>query len=61
MAKRRSVDDEFEEIGNRALTEAAKVDASVMQYQDGLKTIIHLCQAALQASKEMDRDKETDD
>ncbi len=53
-----STEDEFEAIANRALEEAAKVDASVAAYQDGLITIIHICKTALEASREMDSQAE---
>jgi hypothetical protein len=50
----KKTDDEFEAIVERALAEMARVDASVAEYQDGLKTGVHLFETTLQASIEMD-------
>lgn len=46
--------DPFEDIGNEVLAAAARVPCGIGAYQDGLKTILHLVETALQASIEMD-------
>ena len=60
MAKRVEVEQEFERIAEYALAAAARVNASVVQYRDGLRTLIEMANAALQASDEMDGDDEED-
>jgi hypothetical protein len=58
MAKSQSVDDEFDAIANRTIEEAGRVEASIPEYQRGLKAIIHLCEMAIKASEHMDGEED---
>lgn len=48
------IEDEFEAIATRAIEDAGRVDASVAEYQEGLRSMMELCAVALAASQEMD-------